>query len=311
MESIVTITPNPAIDIYTVVKEVVPIQKLRCSAARRDAGGGGINVARVVRRYGREVAAVYPAGGTTGDLLRRLVEGEGVRNLAITVSEETREDITVLDQKSKTHYRFVLPGSPLSEKEWSACLSTLAEIEAPAFVVGSGSLPPGVPDEFYARAARVAKARGSIVIMDTSGKALTSVLKEGVYLVKPNLRELQELVGAPLLDQNARIGACRKIVESGSAQVVVLTLGADGALLVTANAAYLAHAPDITAVSAVGAGDSFVGGLVWKLAESGSVVEAFRLGVAAGSAAVLNPGTELSHPADAARLCHNIDLVRI
>jgi 6-phosphofructokinase 2 len=99
MESVITITPNPAIDIFTMVEEIVPIRKLRCTAARRDAGGGGINVARVVRRLGHEVSAIYPAGGATGELLRRLVELEGVRSLAIAVSEETREDFTALEQK--------------------------------------------------------------------------------------------------------------------------------------------------------------------------------------------------------------------
>ena len=124
METVVTITPNPTIDIYTTVEQVVPIQKLRCAAARRDPGGGGINVARVVRRLGGEVAAIYPA-----NLLRRLVDREGVRSFAISVAEETREDFTVLDEKSRNQYRFVLPGSVLSEAEWAACLGTLETME--------------------------------------------------------------------------------------------------------------------------------------------------------------------------------------
>lgn len=312
MESLVTITPNPAIDICTAAEEVIPIRKLRCTTARRDAGGGGINVARVVRRLGSEVAAIYPAGGAIGKLLRCLVEREGVRSFAIAVAEETREDFTVLDQKSGHQYRFVLPGAALSEKEWSACLSTLEAMERlPTFVVGSGSLPPGVPDDFYARVARIAKARGSSVITDTSGKALSAVLREGVYLVKPNLRELQEFADAPLPDQKAQLGACRKLIETGSAEIVVLTLGGDGALLVTSDTAQLARAPDIQAVSAVGAGDSFVGGMVWSLAIGDSLIDAFRYGVAAGSAAVLNPGTELCHASDVARLHERIELVRV
>jgi 6-phosphofructokinase 2 len=310
MQTVITITPNPAIDICTAVAEVVPIRKLRCAAARRDPGGGGINVARVVQRLGGDVGAIYPAGGMTGKLLQRLVEREGVRSFAISVAEETREDFTVVDEKSGNQYRFVLPGPSVSEAEWTACLSTLEMMEqTPAYVVASGSLPPGVPDGFYAAVARIAKLRGSRVIVDTSGQALSRVLKEGVYLVKPNLRELQELVDASLPDENSQVNACRKLIAAGSAEIVVLTLGADGALLVTSDAAYVARAPEIPVVSAVGAGDSFVGGMVRNLAGGSSVVDAFRYGVAAGSAAVLNPGTELCHSEDVARLYNEIELV--
>lgn len=312
METVVTITPNPAIDIYTTVEEMAPIRKLRCTAPRRDAGGGGINVARVVRRFGSEVTAIYPAGGATGKLLRSLVEREGVRSLAIPVTEETREDFTVLDHKTANQYRFVLPGSPLSEQEWTACLGALEGMEQlPTFVVGSGSLPPNVPDNFFARVAKIVKSRRSKMVLDTSGNALSAALKEGVYLVKPNLRELQEFVGALLPDQAARIDAGRKLIAAGCAEVVVLTLAADGALLVTSDAAFFARAADIRAVSTVGAGDSFVGGMVWKLANGGNLTQAFKHGVACASAAVLNPGTELCHPEDAGRVLGGIKMVDV
>jgi 6-phosphofructokinase 2 len=312
MEAIVTLTANPAIDVCTAAKEIVPTRKLRCTAARRDAGGGGINVARVVRRLGSEVAAIYPAGGSTGTLLESLVGREGVRSVAIPIAQETREDFTVLERKSGDQYRFVLPGSPLTEPEWQACLDALRTMdELPPFVVGSGSLPPGMPDDFYARAARIAKAGGARMVVDTSGQALVAALKEGVYLVKPNLRELQELTHAALSGQAERISACRGLIAAGSAEVVALTLGAQGALLVTRDAAHLARSPQIEPVSAVGAGDSFVGGMVWRLAAGGGIADAFRYGVAAGCAAVLNPGTELCHAGDVTRLYERIELVRL
>lgn len=312
MEAIVTVTPNPAIDIWTEVEEIAPFRKLRCTTARHDAGGGGINVARVVRRLGSEVAAVYPAGGATGQRLRRLIEREEVRSLAIMVAEETREDFTVLERKSGNQYRFVLPGAPLAEPEWRACLQALETWDdLPPFVVGSGSLPPGVPDDFYARVARIAKGRGSKVIVDTSGKPLAAALQEGVHLVKPNLRELQEFVGVPLADQNTWVSACRKLIDSGRTEVVAFTLAEKGALLVTHDTAHFARAPDIRPVSTVGAGDSFVGGMVWSLAAGRNIVDAFRYGVAAGSAAVLSPGTELCHAPDVARLYQSTELVQI
>lgn len=312
MESIVTLTPNPAIDVSTSVDEIWPVRKLRCTEARRDPGGGGINVARVVRRLGGLVSAIYPAGGSTGNLLRRLVEREGIQSFAIPVAEETRESFTVLDQKSGQQYRFVLPGSTLSETDWRACLNALETMQtSPPFIVCSGSLPPGMPDDFYARVARFAKARGSKVILDTSGEPLASALREGVYALKPNLRELQEFVNAPLTDERSWLAAGRRLIESGAAEIIALTLAEKGSLLITRDGALRANVPAVEVVSTVGAGDSFVGGLVWALASGHSTDEAFRWGVAAGTAAVLNPGTELSHADDVARLVEQVKSVRM
>ena len=312
MSAIATLTINPAIDISTSTERIAPIRKLRCSVMRRDAGGGGINVARVVRRLGSKVTAIYPVGGSTGQLLRRLVDAENVQSITVEVAEETREDFTVLEVTSGNQYRFVLPGPPLAEREWRACLNALETIdELPPFIVASGSLPPGVPDDFYARVAQFTKAHGSKLVLDTSGKPLTAALEAGVYLVKPNLREFQELANAPLADQSAWIGASRKLIESGRTEVVALTLGSNGALLVTPDAAVRASALDIQAVSAVGAGDSFVGGIVWGLATGKSLIDAFRYGVAAGSAAVLNPGTELCHAPDVTRLYERVELIPV
>lgn len=311
MESVVTLTPNPAIDISTSVDEVAPVRKLRCDEARRDPGGGGINVARVVRRLGTAVAAIYPAGGVTGELLRQLVEREGVRSIAIRAANETREDFTVREQKSGQQYRFVLPGLPLSEIEWRSCLDALeAMATAPAFVVCSGSLPPGVPDDFYARAARLAKARGSKVALDTSGKPLAHALEEGVHVVKPNLRELREFANMSDADERTSLAAARRLIESGGAEIVALTLAEHGARLITRRGALRAEVPDVKVVGTVGAGDSFLGGLIWALANGRAPPEAFRWAVAAGTAAVLNPGTELCHADDVVRLFEQVKPVR-
>ena len=312
MPSIATLTINPAIDISTSTERLAPIRKLRCSAMRRDAGGGGINVARVVRRFGSKVSAIYPAGGSTGQLLRRLVDAEGVHSIAVEVAEETREDFTVLEAASGSQYRFVLPGPLLAEREWRACLDALETIEElPRFVVASGSLPPGVPEDFYARVAQFIKARGSKLILDTSGKPLAVALEAGVYLVKPNLREFQELANGPLVDQGSWIAAGRKLIETGRTNAVALTLGGNGALLVTRDLAVRAVVPNVNTVSAVGAGDSFVGGMTWKLAAGGDLIDAFQYGIAAGSAAVLNPGTELCHAPDVMRLHQRIELIHL
>jgi 6-phosphofructokinase 2 len=310
--SVLTLTANPAIDVCTAAADIVPNRKIRCTAARRDAGGGGINVARVVRRLGGEATAIYTAGGSTGSLLRKLVEREGVCNVAIAVGGETREDFTVLEQKSGEQYRFVLPGAPLSTSEWHACLEALSNRNPwPRFVVASGSLPPDVPHDFYARAARIAKAHTAKMVVDTSGDALKSALREGVYLIKPSLRELQELTNSSLADQSQQIRASRSLIKTGGTEIVALTLGALGALLVTRDTVQFCPAPKIQPMSVVGAGDSFTGGMVWSLAAGHTIVDALRYGVAAGSAAVLNSGTELCHRADVMRLYQIMKVVPV
>lgn len=299
MARVLTITMNPAIDVSTSVERVTPTRKLRSAAARRDAGGGGINVARVASRLGAEVTALYPAGGSVGELLRRLVDSENIRSVLVPVREETREDFTALETATGDQFRFVLNGPHLGEGEWRRCLEVFASLgRKPDFVAVSGSLPPGVPDDFCARIAEIARGWAVPVALDTSGPPLKAPLDHGVDLVKPNLRELQELAGKPLIDPAAWLAASEDLVAAGKARVVALTLGHRGALLVTADGAWRAGPLPITPASAVGAGDSFLGAMVWALAADRSMMDAFRYGVAAGSAALLTPGTELCRAAD-------------
>ncbi len=300
---ILTLTMNPAIDISAEVDEVAPIRKLRCANVVREAGGGGINVARVLRRFGAEVVAVYPVGGPVGQLLRDLVDHESIPSITIPIAQETREDFTVLETASGEQYRFVMPGPTLTETEWGSCLDTLGSlIERGGYVIGSGSLPPGVPEDFYIRLIRSARTSEAKVVLDASGAPLKAALSEGVYLVKPNLREMRDLIGGPLGDEAALVEACRKLIASGGTEMVALTLGDRGAVLVTAERALRAEAPYVEPVSAVGAGDSFLGALIWRMAAGHDLEDAFRYGVAGGTAALLSPGTELCHVADVERL---------
>lgn len=309
---IVTLTINPAIDVSASVEQVLPFHKLRCSAEKRHPGGGGINVARVLQRWSQDVTAIFPAGGTTGKLLKRLIEREGIKHVMIDVAPETREDITIFETRSGNQFRFVFPGAPLIKEELQACCDALALIAPrPVMVVASGSLPPGTPVDFYARVARASKNLGARFVVDTSGPALREALLEGVYLTKPNLRELSELAGRPLRQEVEWLEASRSLVAAGRAQVVALTLGDQGALAVMSEGAWRAHAPNVPVVSTVGAGDSFLGAMIMRLAESADAAEALRYGVAAGSAALLAPGTDLAHPADTQRLLTEVTLERV
>ena len=285
MTQIITVTPNPAIDVSTSVGKIAPFTKLRCASPKRDPGGGGVNVARVVKRLGGEVAAIYPVGGATGGLLRRLMDREGVQSLAISAVEETREDFTVFEETTNRQYRFVMPGAPLSEPEWQECLRQIASIKPrPDFVVASGSLPPGVPEDFYGRVARVAKESGAKTIVDTSSAPLMAALMEGVYLIKPNLREFQELTGNSHIDDAAVIEDGRRVIDRGLVELIALSLGSGGALVITHTLALRAEGLSLKPASVVGAGDSFVGALTWSLAHGDDLAASLRLGIAAGSA---------------------------
>ncbi|MGJ4943073.1 1-phosphofructokinase family hexose kinase [Bradyrhizobium sp. HKCCYLS1011] len=307
MTDIVTITPNPAVDVSTEVEKIVPIMKLRGRAARRDAGGGGINVARVITRFGGDVTAVYPVGGATGALLNKLVAREGVASLTFPSNEETREDFFVQEAATGQPYRFILPGPTLSESEWQSCLKLLADIRPfPRYVVGSGSLPLGVPADFYGQIAKLARERGAKFMLDTSGPALTAAVDAGVDLIKPSLREMRELAGGELGDALAWEAAARALVHSGKVETVALTMGHLGAVLVTHDRVLRAQPLPITPVSAVGAGDSFLGVLIARLAAGAALDEAFRWAVAAGAAALLHTGTALCDPADVRRLAAEV-----
>lgn len=310
MVELVTLTMNPAIDIATSVEKVMPTSKLRCGPVTRSPGGGGINVARVLHRLGHDVTAVYPAGGPTGKRLELLVGEEGIDSCVVPIVAETRESFTALEQESGAEYRFVLPGPAISEAEAEEVLEALASLERTArFVVLSGSLPQTVPRYFYARAATIAREAGAEVAVDTYGEALSAALRAGgLAVIKPSLRELSELIGKNPESEADRVAACRALVLEGGVEMVALTLGAKGAMLIGRDFAYAAEAVPVDVKSAVGAGDSFLAAMVGGLADGREPVEAFRSAVAAGSAALLHPGTALCLKADVERLTREVKI---
>ncbi len=303
MKAIATVTLNPSIDVATDVDRVLPTHKLRCGPPRRDPGGGGINVARVIQELGGTAVAVYTSGGTLGKFLQDLLRREGIEDRPIDIACSTRESFTVNETSSGKQFRFVLPGPEVDEKEWRQCLKVLEFLTPfPDYFVASGSLPPGIPNDFYARLARIARRGDARVILDTSGEALGPALEEGVFLIKPNLRELADLTGESVKSNAEQEDACRSIVEGGGAEMVALTLGNQGAVLVTKDLTRRVLSPEVKIRSPVGAGDSFLGGMALALARNEPAEKAFFLGVAAGTAAVITPGTELCRKEDTDRI---------
>lgn len=303
VQSIVTLTLNPALDVSTSTDLVFSGHKLRCHGSRLSPGGGGANVARVINQLGGQALAVYTAGGTTGDTYRKLMEAEGIPALVVPVLGNTRQDFTVDESSSGKQFRFVLEGAEMNESEWRNCLRLVKRsMRAGGYVVASGSLPPGVPDDFYARVARMARDAGARCIVDSSGPALAEATAEGVFLVKPSRRELAEYVGRPLDTEESQVAAASMMLAACSTGYVALTLGESGAVLVSQGGTIRLDCPKVPVVSTVGAGDSFLAGFVLRLAQGFSITGALRTAVAAGSAAVMAPATELCRPDDVDRL---------
>lgn len=309
MPDLLTLTPNPALDVFTSTARVQPTHKLRCGPPLMHPGGGGINVARVLARLGADVLALYPAGGVPGRQLHELLQAEGVRDEVLPIEGETRESFSAHEEASGLDYRFVLPGPTLAAPEWQACLERACALRpASGLLVASGSLPPGVPDDFYAQLATRLAARGLRLVLDTSGAPLALALQAGVHLVKPSLRELQELTGVALDTLAQRLAAARSLVEDRRAAIVALSLGAEGALLVAPGGAWHAPALPVQVMSTIGAGDSFVGGLVFALARGSDLADALRQAMACSAAALLSGGTALCQPADVVRLLPQVQV---
>jgi 6-phosphofructokinase 2 len=298
MRNIATLTMNPTIDVAYEVRRVIPTHKIRANHEYHNPGGGGINVARVFVRLGGNARSYYLSGGATGVALDGLLDLHQLVRTKIPIAGETRVAANIIEVESGQEYRVVPAGPDVSEAEWRACLDKLAQADCDYLVI-SGSLIPGAPDDFYAQVTAAVAPRGVKVVLDSSGKALEAGLAGGnVHLVKPSVGELQHLVGKQLPDRAAIGAAASELVASGKVELVAVTMGHEGALLAYSGGTKFLPALPIEAKSAVGAGDSFVAGMVYALSCGESPLEAFRFGVASGSAAVLRPGTDLARPAD-------------
>ncbi|MBU6268669.1 MAG: 1-phosphofructokinase family hexose kinase [Sphingomonadales bacterium] len=297
MDPVATLTLNPAIDGACETEKVVPTHKVRTSAEVYHPGGGGINVARVLARLGERVEAVYCAGGATGALLDELLVERGIDRHRVPIADHTRMSLAVYERSSGKEFRFVPEGPLLAESEWQAALAATVATGSP-WVVASGSLPRGVPEDFYARLG-AALGQTRKLVLDTSGPALTAALAAGgLFLVKPSQGEFEAFVGKKLHGWREIGAAALELVRAGKAAHIAVTLGHNGAVLAHDGGVERLDALDVEVRSATGAGDSFVAGMVHGFLRGADAAGAFRWGMAAGTAAVLSPGTDLCHPPD-------------
>jgi 6-phosphofructokinase 2 len=310
MSNILTVTFNPCIDKSTTVASLAPEKKLKCSTPTFEPGGGGINVARAIKKLGGNATAIYPAGGYSGQFLQSLLQKEEIDSLVIKTEKHTRENLIVLDISANQQYRFGMPGQQLSKFELEKCLQLIEE-NTSEFIVASGSLPPGVPTDIFATISKIAKLKNKKLIVDSSGEALEKALDEGVYMIKPNVAELSKLAGEEELTITGIENVAHEIIKRKCCEVIVVSMGPSGAMMVTNSEVYTAMPPLVKRRSTVGAGDSMVAGIVYSLSENKSLKEALYFGVACGTAATMNAGTQLCNLTDVQVLYRDITALQM
>jgi 6-phosphofructokinase 2 len=307
MAKIITLTFNPVIDKTSTVERIAPEKKLRCSSPHFGPGGGGINVSRALKNLGTDAPAIFPVGGHAGKFLKDLMDEEGLESIMTETQHPTRENFIVLDTSCNQQYRFGFPGSDISEAEIENLLNAVRDTDAD-IIVASGSLLPGMPDDIVGKVAGIAKEKNARLIVDTSGKALEQALEAGVYLLKPNLGELSSLVGKEEVGYEEVDEIAMSIINKGQCDVIVVSMGSQGAKLITHNESYYARAPIVKRVSTLGAGDSMVAGMTLMISQGREMSEVLQYGVACGTAATLTHGSELCRKEDVERLFPRISI---
>jgi 1-phosphofructokinase len=295
---ILTLTLNPSLDRAIEIEQLVRGEVLRAANARVDPGGKGVNVSRALLANGVTSRAVLPCGGDEGLHLVRLLRAEGVDLLTVPITGHTRSNVT-LAEPDGTVTKINEPGPMLSEAEFEAITAqVLAAAGSAEWVVASGSLPPGLPEDAFPQLCERLVKAGVRVAVDTSGPGLRAAAEAGVALLKPNREELAEVVAAPL-DSLRDVVEAARLLRSWGAGAVLASLGADGAVLVDGDCVVSGDSPVTRPRSSVGAGDALLAGFLAAGAR-GEVA----LALAWGAAAVSLPGSRMPGPKDLRR--HNV-----
>ncbi len=303
---ILTVTLNPAIDKSTITDLIQPEAKQRCTDVLNEPGGGGINVSKALKKLEAASVALFPAGGHNGEMLKSLLTAEKIPFHSINSSVETRENWVVLESETNHQFRFTFPGKSIEEQVIKNLIDDILSY-SPAYIVASGSLPPGLPDYFYGLIVKTANAVGAKCIVDTSGPALQALQGKHAFLIKPNISELCKMLNIDKLQTNEVPDAAQQAVRDGFAELIAVSMGPDGAWLVTQEKKYFASAPIVKKKSTVGAGDSMVAGITYMLQQQQPLQQVINFGVACGSAATMNEGTQLFKITDVHQLYEQIN----
>lgn len=304
---IFTITLNVALDRTLWVDKIEPDESNRIEKEQRYAGGKGVDVSKVLTTLGLANRTLGFVGGFAGDELEGRLLNEGVACDFVRISQETRTNIIVNDMSTEQQMLFSAKGPVIQPYELMRVIRQVEQLIAPAFIVISGSLPADVTPEIYRKIIDVAKNKGATVLMDTAGDALRVGIQSLPHIIKPNIHELSHLVQQTLTSLDDILQAATRIHQQG-VEIVLVSMGAKGILLVTENEQYLASPPHVEVQNTVGAGDSAVAGFVYGLVEGKSHREALTFAVAAGTATTLRSGTALCKKEDIFKLAPKINV---
>ena len=311
--AVLTLTLNPALDVSTAVARVTPGPKLRCGPAKIDPGGGGLNVSRALRFLGAESLALVALGGVTGKQLAALLRAEAITFQALESPGDTRQSLTVTETDSGQQYRFLLPGPVWQTDDQARALAQLTAARQPGGIaVLSGSQPPGIPVGFAGELAGA--LAGMQVILDTSGDTLAEVVARpipGLAVLRMDRDEAETLADRPLPLARDTADFASDLVAQGVARTVIIARGAMGNVLAQPKGRLLGKPPEVPLVSAVGAGDSFVAGLVLALSRGQGWDDALAMGTAAAAAAVMTPATDLCRAEDVARVLPQVQITAL
>lgn len=294
---ILTITLNPSVDHALFVDQLKPNDTNRVRRTERDAGGKGVNVARVAAELGADVLSTGFLGGGPGAYVRSVLSAQGVKHDFVEISGETRINFSVEDDSALPPTTFNEPGPAISASSFEQLRSHVRTMSKSAsWVCLGGSLPPGVPQDAFKTLIQDCRQCSCRIVLDADGEPLRLGLEAGPDFVKPNSREAGRLLGKVLERQEHFMEATRHCLDRLYPQdpFVVISRGAEGAILATPTRTWLGHSPEVKVQSTVGSGDSLIGGMLWALEQGKSLEEAFRWGLAAGAATATTNGSEIA-----------------
>jgi 1-phosphofructokinase family hexose kinase len=293
---IYTVTLNPTLDITYTLDEITFEEPVRASQVLKNPGGKGINVSIALHSMGIHSIVVGLIGGFTGKEVLALLEDEGLDLRFKEIENETRTNVVILGEKDGNELAIRSAGPMVIEKKTELISRFILDIvQPPGLLVLSGSLPPGMRDDIYASLITYGKSRGMKTILDSHDKPLSMGIEAGPYLIKPNIEELGDLASREFAGTDLIIEYCRGLIEKG-VEIVAISLGGDGALIVTQKEAWRGMVPSIEGEHTIGAGDSMVAGLIMGIVQDKPLEELFKIGLACGLSAVMNEGPGLCEP---------------
>lgn len=304
---IYTVTLNPALDRTLWVEKIRADDSNRIEREEKYAGGKGIDVSKVLTHLGIKNKALGFVGGFAGEELAGLLVNQGIACDFVPISGETRTDIIVYDMSTKSQTEFNAQGPTIQSFELMKIIHKIEKLERADFIVVSGSLPPGVHPEIYRKIVEISRSKGAKVFLDTDSDALKIGIQGLPDVIKPNIHELSRLVGEDLKELNAIIDAARNVLQQGVG-IVLVSLGAQGMLLVSHEELYHAVPPRVKVINTIGAGDSAVAGFVYGMSENKDLRDSLIFAVAAGTATTLKPGTALCEKEDFLKLVPQIEV---